>query len=42
MPETRRFLDLENDIIKQLDKQAGKEKGKKTRLVNEAIRQYLS
>lgn len=33
---------VENDIIKQLDKQAGKEKGEKTRLVNEALRQYLS
>ncbi|MBM7554411.1 hypothetical protein [Thalassobacillus pellis] len=33
---------VENDLIKQLDKQAGKEKGEKTRLVNEALRQYLS
>ncbi|UOR14158.1 hypothetical protein [Halobacillus amylolyticus] len=33
---------IENDIIKLLDKQAGKEKGEKTRLVNEALRQYLS
>ncbi|WP_173918931.1 hypothetical protein [Halobacillus sp. Marseille-Q1614] len=33
---------IENDIIKQLDSQAGKEKGEKTRIVNEALRQFLS
>lgn len=32
---------IENDIKEKLDKQAGNEKGEKTRIVNEALRNFL-
>jgi len=38
---TRATFYIENDLLKELDKEARDEKGEKTRIVNEAIRKYL-
>jgi Ribbon-helix-helix domain len=33
---------IENDLLQQIKEQAGRTKGEKTRIVNEAIQQYLN
>lgn len=39
---SRATFHIENELLKQLKKKAGRTKGEKTRIVNEAIQEYLN
>ena len=39
---TRQTYYIENTLLKQLNKLAGREKGEKTRIINEALERYLN
>lgn len=38
---TRQTFYIENELLKKLSKFAGREKGEKTRIINEALRSYM-
>lgn len=39
---TRQTYYIENELLEKLNQEAGSEKGEKTRIINEALRNYFS